>query len=387
MGEVISLDAARQQRLQQEAPASYTDVMRRLTNLQPGYVSLGAIVVLTHVVFLIYEGQAELSYTYLCDRIGITRPTLSKYIDELEDRELINVLRARKDVKYNRPNRFEIDFNGPLGTDNMLKLPKKPREMGSKKNLLPDPKVVKNLYCYKDNINKGILIPKGIRRTSAPEFDNISDAVAHTEKRITRKRAEKVATATKRNAQLTLAGVKATWAAAMLKRYPTVPPVVVTAKDFAILKQRLIPLLSVCNLSEVFDYFVDSWQSLRETRFKWLRAQGKDIALAPSLPELMRYWKIFAQAFADSRMATTRSVEEQTAMSSEQALREELAQARAAQAAAAAEANQLRQRVAKAERMASAPTRKTEDAPVSLTERRRRADEAYNKGTDLPDWK
>lgn len=387
MTNIISLEVVRQERRAlQSTYVPYTEVVERILNIPGGRVAIGAIVLLHHIAYLINKGQPTLSYTYLCERIGISRPTLSAHIDELEDKGYLTVRRARKDAKFNRPNYFEIDFTGPLGDAiTMLKMPKKPNELGSKEIKLPPVKVVKKLNgnnIYKENIQ---IIPKGIRRSSAPRFESISDALEHSEKRITRKRAEKVVKATRAGSQLTLAGVKATWAAAMLRHYPTVPPVMFTAKDFAIFKAKIQPLLATCNLSEVFDYMVSSWRSLRESKFIWLRMKGKDVAIAPSLPELMRYWKIFAQAFADSRMAVADNADKGKRTEVED-LQDALAQAKAAKAVAESDATRLRDRAVRAERAAYGA--RTAAAPrQSLSARQKALDESYNDDTPLPEWK
>lgn len=185
-----------------------------------------------------------------------------------------------------------------------------------------------------------------------------------------------------------LAGVKATWATVMLRTYPTVPPVAFTAKEFAILKNRLQPLLPTASLESVFTYFVENWESLRETKFKWLRAKGKDVAPAPSLSELMRYWKVFAQAYADSRMleATGRT---RVSVSRESELEKKLRETEAQKARAEAETLALKQRLRTAEQVAYAPRTVTrERSTKTLTQRRAEVDARYNSLDDeIPDWK
>jgi len=386
MSNVISLAAVRQDRRQEEAEyLSYHEIAERILNLKAGYVSTGAVVLLHHVAYLIDKGHAHLSYTYLCERIGVSRPTLSAYIDELEDKELLRVSRARKDTKYNRPNFFEIDFTGPLGADvPVLKMPRNPNKKGSKEIELPAAEVVKKVNGYIDNKENKKLIPKGIGR-SAPAFETIDEALTFSEKRITRSRTAKVAKAVRPGGQLTLAGVKATWSASMLKHYPSVPPVTFTQKEFAIFKAKVQPMLATCNLSELFDFIVSSWQTLRETKFIWLRVKGKDVALAPALPEMMRYWKIFAQAFADSRMvqANNETKGKRTAI---EELEDKLATERAEKARLSAEKARLQERLTKAERMASAPIASA-PAERSLSARQKALDGTYNEGYDLPDWR
>ncbi len=388
MSNVISLAAVR--RAQQVAPLipmDYAKMVDKIMLVAPGYVSAGAAYLLLQIARLLRDGHNELSYTYLCTEFKITDKTVAKYITELEDAEFLRVRRSRIG-KTAATNQFEIDFKGPLGGEMpALKMPKKFNEMGTGKIPVGGGGVPEKLQRYNINIDSNKkLIPKGIGRSAAPGFETISDAITFSEKRITRRRAEKVAKATRPGSQLTLAGVKATWAAAMLKHYPSVPPVSFTQKDFAIFKAKVQPLLATCNLSELFDYIVSSWQALRETKFVWLRVKGKDVALAPSLPEMMRYWKIFAQAFADSRMAeTTNDIRAKRTEVEE--LEDKLAAERAEKAKIAAERAKLQERLAKAERMAYAKPSTTHTPEPSLSERQKKLADTYNDDTDLPDWR
>ena len=154
------------------------------------------------------------------------------------------------------------------------------------------------------------------------------------------------------------------------------------------MKNRLQPLLAVSSLESVFTYFVENWDSLRETKFKWLRAQGKDVAPAPSLSELMRYWKVFAQAYSDSRMVEATGRARVTA-SRESELEKKLREADARIARAEAEAHALKQRVRTAEQIAYAPRRDATVKPArTLTQRRAEVDARYNSLDDeIPDWK
>lgn len=173
----------------------------------------------------------------------------------------------------------------------------------------------------------------------------------------------------------------------MLRHYPTVPPVMFGAREFAIFRMKMTPILTVVNMSEFFDYLIENWRVLRETRFVWLRVQGKDVAVAPSLPELMRFWKVFAQAFSDSRMGEAENKAKAT-LTAEQESKIAIRAAKAAQARAEQEAKNLKIKLAKVERIAYAPIRKTRDEPVqSLTERREAAEAAFKDDTLLPEWK
>jgi hypothetical protein len=317
---------------------------------------------------------------------------LSTYIDYLEDKELIYVQRSRKDDRYNTPNRFEIDFKGPLGVPTaMLKMPRKFNETGSTKIELPSEGVVRKSNGSKPIVNSNNISTKVDKRVPAPvhvrqQFATVAEALEATSKRVVRRRAEKVATVSKPTSQLLLAGVKAAWATSMLKHYPRVPPVTLTGKDFAIFKTRINPLLPSSSITEIFDYFISSWGTLRETKFNWLRAKGGDIAIAPSIPELMRYWKIFSQAFADSRMVDTNS-EKIKQRSREELLEAQLIETKRLVANAESEQKKLREKLTQAERVAYSSNRDATEKTISLSARRKALDNSYNKDESIADWK
>ena len=102
----------------------------------------------------------------------------------------------------------------------------------------------------------------------------------------------------------------------------------------------------------------------------------------------MRYWKVFAQAYSDSRMVEATGQTRVTA-TRESELEKKLREAEARNARAASEAAALKQRLRTAEQVAYAPRRVT---PVkdtrTLTQRRAALDDRYNSlDDDIPDWK
>lgn len=387
MGEVVLLATAREARDKQQLAASLPPTTQELFELilavGPKHLRGGALTLLLRIAQFLQRGRVELSYRLLSRETGLCRSTLFRYLDELEEKEFIRIRRSRLG-KMSATNQFEIDFNGPLGGDVMLRQPRSTKNLGSTKMGLPTQKqrigVVPEVDGYKNIDSSSNLISKEIRR-SAPQFNSIADAVEKTAKRTADTRARKVLRAA---SQFTLAGVKATWATAMLKHYPSVPAVVFSAREFAIFKMKMQPIQSSSSVPEFFDYVVSNWEMLRSTKFAWLRAKGKDLATAPSLPELMRYWRIFAQAFSDSRMQEAGAADK-IKTTPDQAVREELAKARAAQAARDAENALLRERLAKAERAAYRRPTALEEVP-SLSARRKAADAAYNDDSEIPTW-
>lgn len=386
MSTVISFNGKRAQR---QLPTAVS-IHECILDIAPRLVPAGAVVVLMYVAGRCGHSAASISYTEMQRALGKHRAVLSRHIKTLEDNQLVKIKRARTG-KVAATNEFEIDFNGLLGgAMARLKEPKQkknPMKGGSNIVRPPSPGVVtflhgSNISTKVDALNKNNTSTKVDRRRPAAKFSTIAEAVAESSRRVKRTRAKKAEKAARPGGQLTLAGTKAVWATAMLKHYPRVPAVEFTGKDFIIFKQRVRPILATSGLGEFFDWAVGEWRWLRENKFKWLRAKGKDLSVAPSLPELMRYWKVFAQAFADSRI-DGEDVSRRTAQEDAQ---DAVAAAQAERDRIATENATLRERLARAERLgAAAPT--TTDAPKrSLTARRRQSDEAYN-GDDLPAWR
>lgn len=389
---VVSIDVARRAREILPPPVPGKESLeRKIALLAPKYVSPGATLLLLHIAIYLSEAEADLSASFLCAQLRVTPKTLRKYTEELEDNHFLRVRRSRISKRQNEVNQFEIDFNGPLGNQmSALKMPKNQRIEGRVKITSPHLGVGEKLPSNRDIYKRELRLSKDNQRSAprtAQRFDSVAEAVEQTMARITRKRTEKVEKAVRTRA-LMLAGVKATWATVMLRTHPTVPPVAFTAKEFAILKNRLQPLVATASLESVFTYFVENWGSLRETKFKWLRAAGKDVAPAPSLSELMRYWKVFAQAYSDSRMVEATGQARVTA-TRESELEKKLRESEARSARAESEASALKQRLRTAEQVAYAPRRVT---PVkdtrTLTQRRASLDARYNSlDDDIPDWK
>lgn len=363
-----------------EAEIAYGTVVRRIYLLPAALLTKTETSLLLFLVHSASQGKDRFSATVLGEYLSLSSRTVRRTVQGLEGKEIIRVVRSMKTVRFNEVNRFEIDFNGPLGAlDMSLNMPKS----ASKSVAKPETGVGHGRPTYNIITNDRKQIHKCITRESR-QFDTIQNSVEAVAVRINRKRAEKVSKATVPGSQLTFAGVKAVWATAMLKHYPTVPALSFSAKDFAIFKMKVQPILASCSLMEFFDYLVSSWTTLRGTKFGFIRRQGKDIALAPSLPEVMRYWKIFAQSFLDSRMVDANNTnklkptEQDDADVAMRASKQQNVQLQR-------ELATLKDRLTKAERIAYATRR--EEAPVlSLTAQRKKADDAYTPDDDLPDW-
>lgn len=358
----------------------YLDVVDRLFGLDPTLLSPAERMVLHYLAYAIHAGIEDQSVGLLGKKVNLSQSYTNKILAALQDKNLLKVKRSMRTVRFNEINRYEIDFTGPLGEQNMsLNIPKSASKTIAKQESGVYP--VGETYII--NTNKDKQIHKCITRESR-RYDTIENSVEAVAVRTHRKRAEKVAKAIAPGSQLTFAGVKATWATAMLKHYPTVPALCFSAKDFAIFKMRVQPILATCNLQEFFDFLVSSWTLLRRTKFGFINRHGKDIALAPSLPEVMHYWQTFAKAFLESRMVEANTAnklkptEQDDADVAMRASRQQNAQLQR-------ELATLKDRLTKAERIAYATRR--EEAPVlSLTAQRKKADDAYTPDDDLPDW-
>src|SRR5258706_2274930 len=91
--------------------------------------------------------------------------------------------------------------------------------------------------------------------------------------------------------------VKATWETAVLKQYPTVPPVFMSSKEHKILKATLNGARNF-DLLKFFDWPVVEWKWMKANKFDWLRRKGDDLPSAPSLSALVRFWKVFIEEYA-----------------------------------------------------------------------------------------
>lgn len=383
MAEIISLAAVR--RAQQVAPVQSLPLDKLLLvicRVAPSKVSLSATVLLQRIAIHLAEGENELSYTFLSEGLGATRKTVMKWVEELEDASFLKVRRSRVSRTINAVNQFEIDFNSELGVDMPeLKTPRKSNKTGSVKITPPREGVVEKLHPYNVNnniidVNRSLLlIPKGIGRASPPRFDTVSEALEFTVKKVTRVRQKNAAP---RPGALTMLATKAAWTEAMLQHYPTVPAIHLTIKDFAIFKNKVQPVIATSSLSEFFEFIVSSWTSLRTSKFEWLRKQGKDVAVAPSLTELLRYWKIFAQAFADSKM---RNAQQDVVVENEIDVKQQ-----------ASETARLRSELSAAKKRMEVLTRmaiaSTGSDGASFSDRQKKANDIpLDDGADLPEWK
>ena len=366
--------------LQEKYEISYLGVVDRLFALDPKLLSATEVRLLHCIAYYIHKGVESPSVSVLGKAVDLEQRRTRTVISALQDKGVLRVRRSMRTVRFNEINHYEIDFTGPLGEQNMsLNMPKATIKSVAK----DETGVGRILPTYIISTNKEKQIHKCITR-SARQFDTIENSLEAVAVRITRKRAEKVAKATVPGSQLTFAGVKATWATVMLKYHPTVPALSFSAKDFAIFKMKVQPLLASCSLIDFFDYIVSSWEFLRKDKFGFLIKYNKSLAIAPSLPEVMKYWKIFAQGFINHRM-TEGSNERKTTLSDTDILSDKLAKAEHAGNVARREAEQLRDKLARTERIAYA-TRKEEAPVLSLSAKRKIADDAYTPDDDLPDW-
>ena len=393
MGSVSYMDSQKLCSFLEKNHENFEELSDKIDEICPKLVPLGAIALFRSILLRAKRGNKQSSYTELCRVLSISRTTMASYLHALEDAKILKI-RRRRTGKENATNAFEIDFTGPLGGFmSKLNLPKsakiyplRPAKTDDDSESSKELGVVQKLDGYISNNN---ILTKVSRAAPRVGFDTVRDAIAATEKRVAEKRQAKVekqnnAPTRKAGGHLTFAGVKATWATAMLKHYPTVPVVVITAKDFAILKGKLAPVLAVASLGEFFDWVVGSWEPLRATKFAWLTKSGKFLAPSPSLPEMMRYWKIFAQAFSDSRMLEATGAKLATTTEAEVTTRE-LQEAKAQAAQAKADMARMEKRLSNAERAAYGSRTDNTKQKLPLSERTRQLDEEPDDGS-LPVW-
>ena len=329
---IRSLSLAREKRIFSRENISYEEATSRITLIGPTVVSCQSVALLHTIAYWVYQDLPHLSYSFLSKAAGMTKPTLIKYITELEEANLLKVIRTRRDTKSNNPNYFAIDFTGPLGADMDQEKRKWTKKLGSK-NILPpynslsgrnaekhkennnieddcgddkEFKVVKNFYSKEKIKDKRKKIkdktgapPSASSPVSGKHFDTLDQAISHVGKKA-EDRKLKVSTkaATPR---VTMATIRACWEQAMLKHYPTVPPISLSPKSTAIFKNKMKPILATSTMEEFFEFVVSDWENMRNTRFDWLYRKNGTVSEAPSVPELMRFFRIFAQAFADRK--------------------------------------------------------------------------------------
>jgi DNA-binding Lrp family transcriptional regulator len=410
-------------------------------NLAYRYVSMGAAELLQEIVKSIYSGKTSLSNTFFCREFGLARDTVIKRVRELEKARLIRVRRAYLNHKVNATNRFAIDFKGPLGAIMPRSPPsKKIKEINKNnvpnldyppmvgrlhaqskkieqtdKNNVPNldyPSMVGKVFGTIEQIDKiggqkldtysintrsdnGSFTdrtfpmgmgarPVGRAPISGGGFDKVEDAIAFATKRTRKVRAEKVAKAVKPEGHIRLSGVKAQWEIAMLQHYPTVPPVILSVKEFAILKRILRPIVAFSSVSDFFDFIVSSWHYMRVNKFNWLRAQGKDITAAPSLSEVIRYFRVFTQAYADRRIEEANN-RARSVLTPRQVLQGEVKALKDSKAILAGELSKTKERLERAEKIAFG---KRHPSDIPMAERVKFVDgDLDEENNQLPDWK
>lgn len=317
---------------------------------------------------------------------GLTRPTISAKIEELEKAGLVKISKVRNKTIFPY-SVYEIDFKNMKE----LVMTRIPKSKLSSKKTLPDgpvkkfnsPYIINNIY--KNNISTKVDRRSGAR--TAKTFDSIAEATGAVKERTAARRVTESNKQKARPTQLTIRGVKAAWEEAMLKYYPNVPAVALSPKAFAIFKNKIRPVITTSSLHEFFDWLCQNWQSLRMAKFGWLKDKGKDVAKAPSLPELMQYWKIFVMAYAEHKTGAALETKKTTRTAEDETDRE-LRRTKSELARERRERKELEDRLRIANQIAAKPA-----APErtrirrTLTERRAATERQYNgQDDDIPAW-
>lgn len=216
--------------------------------------------------------------------------------------------------------------------------------------------------------------------------DTVEETLARVQLRVSRKRAEKAAPAraTGHGLRITPPLLRATWQEVMLRHHPKVPALGLDTKGTAILRNCLTPLLATASLHDILTFFAEHWATLRATKFAWLAAKGGTVSEAPSLTELIRYWRVFARAFADHQAIQVQD-EARMVVSAEERLMADNRELLAKLSKAEGELATTRKRLHTAERAAHAPAPPPRDTRT-LTERRDALPDDLEEA-ELPDWR
>lgn len=233
--------------------------------------------------------------------------------------------------------------------------------------------------------------PKGdVRSLAFPRsFDSASSAIDEVQQRLSRRREDNAAPSKERTGKApTQKQLTATWQQVMKDHHPGVFVVPASTTDLVKMQSALKGVMATASLHEVFSFFAEYWSVLRLTKFKWLESKGLTLAAAPSLAELLRYWRVFARAFAD-RQVVIAAADAKSVVTDEERLRADNRQLAASVAAQAAELERVKQQLRVSDQiakgLASAPRKA---AAVRKTLGERRAALADDLPTaDIPDWK
>lgn len=312
---------------------------------------------------------------------GMSQVSINKHVEELRKAGIVQVTKVKKSTKYPY-SVYEIDFKNLEAVVN--ERVKKSLSHYRKCSGESTTENVVSLY------NNNVLTKVNRRDSRARGSDTIAEAISSTKKKTDERRAARAAKTRTRKAALTMAVVKAAWEESVLKHYDSVPPVAFTAKEFAIFKNKVKAITAAGTLNDFFDWVCASWQDMRSTKFDWLRSQGRDIAKAPSLYELMHYWKIFVMQYAEHKV-NDELHQRKTSVSESDKQAAELARLRQQVGKLSQEKSRLADRLKVAEQVAySAPVkvrrqRRTEE---NLTQRIVRNKDAFDAalGDDIPEW-
>jgi biotin operon repressor len=382
---------------------SYADISTAVDRHLVNQISPGAFITLRIIISMtVGRGKTRNAIRYIEFKNGVfidgemiqagtgmSEVSITKHINELVTKGIVQVTKVRRKTQYPY-SVYEIDFKN-IESVAMLNISKKSKAQSTPttENVVDAP--LQKMKYPSTYINT-LELPKGNRRDSrARSHETIADAVKSVKATTQERRATKVKEQARRPAALTLAGVKATWQDAVLKYHPNVPAVGFTAKEFAIFKGKVRPVVQSTSLGHFFDWLAASWHDVRTSKFDWLRNQGKDVAKAPSLYELMRYWKIFVLAYAEHQAGGELKKSKLTRIDVDE-VAEELQQAKAELETVRSKLTQTADKLKVAEQIAYAPRntgRRVRNSGQSLTSRREKSQNDFDSQHtgEIPEWK
>lgn len=242
--------------------------------------------------------------TCICSRVNLPRRTLFRVVSRLEQNGFFSISRIKSTRSGYESNIFEINCKLILSRDAMaLPSNKKTKNLPLCQNA---PTLVPKRHhplCQNDttNIHKGELTESNSQKNQPPaggsRFGAIEDAVGTIRARSSALRAQKIARV---NSSFRYQSIVALWQETVLRYYPRVPVVGMTAKQFAMFKKLITAQLKNVDVVAFFEWVVSHWVELRGGPLAWMNRKTELVPLTPSLDVLSRYLRVFIKVYAES---------------------------------------------------------------------------------------
>lgn len=250
------------------------------------------------------DGVRDRTGVEIVGGLNVSRRTLQEAIKLLRGIRLLTITddkRPRKDQQFRTAYWFEIDFKNLFTEPTVhLKLPKslKNKESTLGKNC---PRVEQNLPIepIEDNQWKKNYVLQPAKRGVAGEAKaNVQRAADIAMEKSKTRRAARAA---KVSQKMTRTSVNAAWTHIFVEMYPKVPCVVLTEKEWYVLRSRLKTYTIPAPIPSFLEWLCREWTGLRTVKFKWLRRydNAKQLAVVPSIHDVSRYLPHFVTAFGE----------------------------------------------------------------------------------------